>query len=513
MKRALAGLTRWLLRAAATIGPAEKSEWIAAVLTEVESIEKPWEALRWAWGALFFACRCRILVAFGIVQENIIMSKTSAAYVGIFLVVVGVLFAFPTFRDAATDALGPAAIRLALGRQDRTAVGEGELRRIASKAEQRGDASTMAFVAMRLNDSRQAMQLGTKAIALDPSLTWIEYFVIKNNWSQDTRRTTFGPEVHEVIAADRDNALGYLLLASWLRRTDPSLETRRAEWEAAVEKAFSAGVYDDYLNRRLHLDRDVARDRKLSPFEATWSMLYWPFPEVLEMKSYSDQLIASGDTLACARAARFGAMLQGGQTDVEGIVGQDIRVRALGVLEKKFDLALVAPKGLPPARPSNRLELLPFSLARLEVQPFSLAAAIVVQTGLLIGSLAGLLVAGCTAALILRWGKSAMLERLVRGATITGVTATIAAFFAYMPFTFAYSSYLHAQTVREACAGSTSFVAFGYLPSGLNSCLTTSQGHVYMWSLVILLSAAVMVWRVVVHLQRRTARPVPVGGH
>lgn len=422
-------------------------------------------------------------------------------------VVVGLLSAVPSFRDAATDALGPAAIRLALGQQDGTAVGEGELRRMANKAEQRGDASTMAFVAMRLNDSGQAMRLGKKAIAMDPSLTWIEYFIIKNNWSPDTRRTTFGPEVHEVIAADMDNALGYLLLASWLRRTDGSLSTHRPEWEAAMGKAFSAGRYDDYLNRRLRLDRDVARDRKLSPFEATWSMLYWPFPEVLEMKSYSDQLIASGDTQACARAARFGAMVQDGQTDVEGIIGQDIRVRALGVLEKKFDLVLVAPKVLPPARPSNRLEVLPFSLARLEVQPFSLAAAIVVQTGLLIGSLAGLLVAGCIAASILKLGKSAMLERLVRRAAITGVAAAFAAFFAYMPFTFAYSAYLRAQTAREAFAGSTSFVAFGYLPSGLNSFFTTSQGHVYLWSLVILLGTALMVWRVVFHVQSARTRP------
>jgi hypothetical protein len=507
MKHVLAWLTRWLLRAAAALGPEEKSEWIEAVLAEVESIEKPWEALRWAWGAFFFACRCRILVALGIVQENIIMNKTSAAYVVIFLAVMGVLSAMPSFRDAATDALGPAAIRLVLGLQDGTAVGEGELRRMAIKAERRHDASTMAFVAMRLNESSQAMQLGKKAIAMDPSLTWIEYFVIKNSWSQDARRTTFGPEVHEVIAADPDNALGYLLLASWLRRTDESLSTHRSEWEEAMGTAFSAGRYDDYLNRRLHLDRDVARDRKLSPFEATWSMLYWPFPEVFEIKPYSDQLIASGDMLACARAARFGAMLQGGQTDVEGIVGQDIRVRALGVLEKKFDLALVAPKGLPPARPRDRLELLPFSLARLEVQPFSLAAAVVVQTALLISGLAGLLVAGCTAALILRWGKSAMLERLVRVAAITGVAATIAAIFAYMPFTFAYSSYLHAQTAREAYAGSTSFVAFGYLPSGLNSFFTTSQGHVYLWSVVIFMGAAAMVWRLLIHAQRARTRP------
>jgi hypothetical protein len=490
------------LRAATAIGPEEKSEWIEAVLAEVECIEEPWEALRWAWGAFFFACRCRILAALGIVQENIIMNRVSAAYVTVFLVVVGLLFAIPSFRDAVADALGPAAIRLALGRQDGTAVGEGELRRMASKAEQHGDALTMAFVAMRLNDSRQAMLLGKKAIAMDPSLAWIEYFVIKNNWSQDTRRTTFGPEVHEVIAADPDNALGYLLLASWLRRTDEALSTHREEWEGVMGTAFSAGRYDDYLNRRLYLDRDVARDRKLSPFEATWSMLYWPFPEVFEMNSYSNQLIASGDTLACARAARFGAMVQGGQTDVEGIVGQDIRVRALGVLEKKFDLALVAPKALPPAHPRDRLELLPFSLARLEVQPFSLAAAIVVQTGLLIGGLAGLLVAGCSAALILRWGKSAMLERLVRGAAITGLTATVGAFFAYLPFTFAYSSYLHAQTAREAYEGSTSFVAFGYLPSGLNSFFATSQGHVYLWTVVILVGAVVMVWRVVVRAQR-----------
>jgi len=113
MKRVLAGLTRWLLRAAAAIGPEEKSEWIEAVLAEAQSIEKPWEGLRWAWGAVLFACRCRILAALGIVRENIMMSRSSVAYIVVFLVVLGLLFATPSFRDAI--AMGPTTIKIAFG--------------------------------------------------------------------------------------------------------------------------------------------------------------------------------------------------------------------------------------------------------------------------------------------------------------------------------------------------------------------------------------------------------------
>jgi hypothetical protein len=492
MRHVLAGLKRWLLRAAAAIGPEEKSEWLAAMLAEAESIEGPWEALRWALSAVFFACRCRILVAFGIVQENIMMSRASVAYIVGFLVVVGLLFTIPSFRDAA--AMGPTTIKIAFGQ---TGLTDGELRRMSAKAEQRGDAAAMAFVAMQLEDSEQGMRLGKKAIAMNPSLAWIKYFIIYNSRRANKPRDMFGPELHEVIAADPDNALGYVLLASWLRRTDQSLSTHRAEWEAAMEKAFSARVYDDYLNRGLQLDREVIREHKASPFVAPWSMESWAFPDLLEIERYSNQLIASGDAQACARVVRFGDMMQSGQSDLEAIIGQYIRARALGVLEKKFDLALVAPKGPPPTRvPRNKLENLPFAVAD----------AIVVQVALLVGGLAVLLVAGCAAALFLRRSKSAKLERLLRVAAITGVTAALVALLAYLPFTIAYSSYLQANTAQEAFAKIIPFAGFGFLPTALNGFFTTFQGHVYLWSLVILLGASIMVRRVVVHMQSARTR-------
>jgi len=492
MKRVLAGLTRGLLRAAAAIGPEEKSDWLAAVLAEVESIEGHWEALQWAWGAVFFACRCRILVGLGIMRENIMMSRASVASVAIFFVVVGLLFTIPSFRDAA--AMGPTTIKIAFGQ---TGLSDGELRQMAAKAEQRGDASAMAFVAMKLEGPEEGMRLGKKAIAMNPSLAWIKYFIIYDRWRTDRPRDMFGPEVHEVIAADPDNALGYVLLASWLRRTDQSLSTHRAEWEVAMEKAFSARVYDDYLNRGLQLDREIIRDHKTSPFVAPWSMESWAFPDVLEIERYSNQLIASGDAQACARAARFGDMMQSGQSDIETIVGQDIQGRALGVLAKKFDLALVAPKGPPTRVPRDELENLPFAMAD----------AVVVQVGLLFGGLAVLLVAGCAAALFLRRSKSAKLERLLRVAAITGVAAALVALLAYLPFTMAYSSYLQAKTAHVAFAKIIPFAGFGFLPTMLNEFFTTFQGHVYLWSLVILLGAAILVRRVVVHMQSARTRP------
>jgi len=509
MKRVLAGLTRCLLRAAAAIGPAEKSEWIEAVLAEAESIEGPWEGLRWAWGAFFFACRCRILVAFGIVQENIIMNKTSAAYVVVFLLVVGLLFAIPSFRDAI--AMGPTTIKIAFGQ---TGLSDSQLRRMAAEAERDGDARTMAFVAMNSEDTERGMQLGKTAIAMNPSLAWIKYFIIKSDWRLDTTKKTFGPEVHEVIAADPDNALGYLLLAGWLRRTDPSLATRRAEWEAAMEKAFSAPAYDDYLNRKVQLDREIAREHKQSPFEAAWSTGFWPLPELGEIERYSNELIASGDARDCARAARFGDLMQNGQSDLEAIVGQEIRGRALGVLEREFDLALVAPKA-PTIRVPTDLRMrrhVPLEY-QLRNSPFAAGDAILVQVGLLIGCLAVLLVAGCTAVLFLRGSKSTRLESLLRLGVITSLAGALVVLLAYLPFSVAHSSYLDARTAHEAFDRIIPFEGFGYLPSVLNEFFTTSQGHVSLWWLVILMGAVVMVWRVAVHLQRRTTRPVPVGGH
>jgi hypothetical protein len=426
-------------------------------------------------------------------QENVMMSRASVASVAGFFVVLGLLFAIPSFRDAV--AMGPTTVKIAFGR---TGLTDGELRRMGAKAEQRGDASAMAFVAMKLEDPEQGMRLGKKAIAMNPSLAWIKYFIIYDRWRTDRPRDIFGPEVHEVIAADPDNALGYVLLASWLRRTDQSLSTRRAEWEAAMEKAFSARVYDDYLNRGLQLDREIIRDHKASPFVAPWSMESWAFPDLLEIERYSNQLIASGDAQACARAARFGDMMQNGQSDIEVIIGQDIRAHAIGALEKKFDLALVAPKGPTTTRvPRNKLENLPFAVAD----------AIVVQVALLLGGLAVLVVAGCAATLILRRSKSAKLEGLLRIAAISGVAAALIALLAYLPFAIAFSSYLQANTAQEAFARVIPFAGFGFLPNALNGFFTTFQGHVYLWSLVILLGAALLLSRVVVHAQRARTRP------
>jgi zinc transporter ZupT len=109
--------------------------------------------------------------------------------------------------------------------------------------------------------------------------------------------------------------------------------------------------------------------------------------------------------------------------------------------------------------------------------------------------------------LLLRRRKSAKLERLLRIAVITGVAAALVTLLAYLPFTIAYSSYLQAKTAHEAYFGITLFAGFGYLPSGLNSFFTTFRGHMYLWSLVILIGAAVMVWRVVVHIQNARTRP------
>jgi hypothetical protein len=265
-----------------------------------------------------------------------------------------------------------------------------------------------------------------------------------------------------------------------------------------MDKAFSVGVYDDYLNRRLQLDREIVQNHKASLLVEPWSMESWAAPDLLlEIKRYSDQLIATGDAQACARVARFGDMMQDGQSSMEMILGQYIRAPAIGVLEKKFDLALVAPE-----RPTLRVPR-----DELEIMSFAVADAMVVQVALLVGGLAVLLVIGSAAGLLLRRSKSAKLERLLRIAAISGVTAALVALLAYLPFTITYSSYLQATMAHEAFVKIVPFTGFGFLPIGLNNFFTTFQGHVYLWSLVILLAAAFVVRRVVVHMQSARMRP------
>lgn len=142
----------------------------------------------------------------------------------------------------------------------------GQLLWIAREAELRGDAKTVAFVAMRVDSLPDSVSLSNKAVSMDPSLTWI--------LSQGFYRTSWIPGARgwsaKLEAWDPGNAVAFLVRAQErVAELNPDLNPitqspreqieNDPQWLDDGRKALESPRFDSYRNRRLALDRDVLR--------------------------------------------------------------------------------------------------------------------------------------------------------------------------------------------------------------------------------------------------------------
>ncbi len=171
------------------------------------------------------------------------------------------------------------------------------LEKLARAAEERRDARTLAFVALRLPVGQERDKLADRAVALDPQLTWIY-------WNPDGSRD---PKVEEQTRArlqqwNPENAIPYLFEAERIfekRGLDrssvlPGLEALAKEtaWRAVMAKAFAAPRYDTYVTRRFELERALFRQYHLDrPGVVLASLAGYPIPNLLNVRQYGKLLV------------------------------------------------------------------------------------------------------------------------------------------------------------------------------------------------------------------------------
>ena len=145
-------------------------------------------------------------------------------------------------------------------RPNREVAQQAQFMQIAREAESRGDAKTLAFVAMRVESRKDFVSLANQAVALDPSLTWI--------FSQGYFSNSYVPGARDwpakLEAYDPGNSVAFLVQAQ-IRTSEISNNSFIAmdalkndpQWLEDGRKALESPRYDSYRNRRMALDRDV----------------------------------------------------------------------------------------------------------------------------------------------------------------------------------------------------------------------------------------------------------------
>jgi len=221
-------------------------------------------------------------------------------------------------------------------RPDRVEAYQAQMLKTAREAESRGDAKTMAFAAMRMGAWKDSVSYSNKAVALDPSLTWIfsQTFIGDN----DVSEVRDWPAKLE--AWDPGNGVAYLIQAE-IRRTKLIQEGQLpwdapkndSEWMECGRKAMESPRFDSYHNRRLDLDREVFRSRGYDApdivavgVSPVGSVSLWPaYDDSVALLKEAKAAVARGDKKTAIRdawvVAHFGELLRAhGETEGERLL-------------------------------------------------------------------------------------------------------------------------------------------------------------------------------------------------
>ena len=307
--------------------PTDSRDWALAMQAELPQMESTQESLHWLAGGIM-----SLIKAWwnGATSSDNKKELAPVKKPGILAALVTVAALAILLIPSANQGLRAV---LTSWNADRGQAQEARFIRIARDAESRGDAKTLAFAAMRIESRKDFVAFANKAVALDPSYTWI--------FSQGYFGFTNVPEARDwpakLAAFDPGNSIAYLLQAQ-IRSSEISHDgmltaddmRRDPQWLEAGRKAMESPRYDAYRNRRLALDRDVIQSLGikdpavigLTGLRAGWISL-WP-PEVYSKQLMRDAKLAiqHGDKETAKRnawaVAHFGEIVRAhGGTEIE----------------------------------------------------------------------------------------------------------------------------------------------------------------------------------------------------
>ncbi len=309
----------WILRAGIRLAPGDAREWGNAMLGELYSIEGSWAALAWSLGgagvlakqaliALLLPARNRRAAPVGNpLAREAKMHKASLLVGGACLAAVLLFFLAPVFRQAFRVSL--AQWQSVIHADPNQGYRQPEIESFARRVEKNRDPEGMAFVAVRLHDGAESVQLADEAVRLDPKLTWVLGIV----GGRFSTASSVPGWVQKLEQWDPGNAVPYLIVAqrkdlqdindgSFFHHPQPN-----AAWVDAMARAFNSNRIDDYTEQLQALDRKVAQRYKLSdPYYLVESGIRARLPSyaLVNLFRYAKLTMASGDKLEAGGNAK-----------------------------------------------------------------------------------------------------------------------------------------------------------------------------------------------------------------
>jgi hypothetical protein len=328
-----------------TLWPADSRDWALAMQAELPQMESTQESLQWLAGGIMSLGKAWWNGALSSDKKEHAPVKKPGILAALVTVAALALLLIPSANQ------GLRAVLLSW-RPNSFAAQQAQFLQMAHEAESRGDAKTVAFAAMRFESRKDFVSFANKAVALDPSLTWI--------YSQGHESDSWLPDAHDWAAKlqawDPGNATGYLVQAElrraelihdgWRRRSGGDAPQFDTQWMECGRKAMESPRYDSYRSQQLQLDREVIRTHGLKDLEVIWRGAFpsrWStlWPVQVYSKIVLDEAkaaVARGDKQTATRdawaVAHFGELLRArGATEGERRSGVEYLRRAYTILQ------------------------------------------------------------------------------------------------------------------------------------------------------------------------------------
>jgi hypothetical protein len=307
--------------------PADSRDWALAMQAELGEIESTQGSLRWLAGGIMSLGKAWWNGAFsGDSKKEHAPVKKPGLLAALTAVAALALLLIPSAHQGLRAVLWS-------WQPNREATEQAQYMQMAREAESQGDAKTMAFAAMRLGSWKDLVSYSNKAVALDPSLTWI--------FSQGFFGDVYVPESRDwpakLEAWDPGNGVAFIIqaeirVAELSHAANSSLRGPKqdSQWLEAGRKAMESPRYDSYHDRRLQLDREIIRARGMKdPDVIVGSSLRSGWINLWLVQVYSKALldeakaaVERGDQQTATRdawaVAHFGELLRAhGGTEIE----------------------------------------------------------------------------------------------------------------------------------------------------------------------------------------------------
>jgi len=345
----------WSLNLALRFWPEESRHWGHALAAELNEIENPIEALHWALGGLMLFARAsashflawlklpagsRLSPASlppGIAAP--ILPKRSRLFTAAVLAATALLLFLSQSRQAIS------LVNASWHGYEISSADRRTLANLAVRAEKEKDARTLAFVALTLHPPEQAMLLADKAVALDPSLTWIytsrfyrpDDVPQSSEWTVRLHAFDPGNSFINLFIADAIVQPRYKALLTHGTPSPQQIESALAsdpKWMDQMETAFRAPRYEGYLRKHWELISYAwNRDPSLSPSIIGYGLWSHRIPNVLNLMTFTSLKVHRAQQARTAghpeqtekilaEIDSFGHRMQEqSQTDIERVVG------------------------------------------------------------------------------------------------------------------------------------------------------------------------------------------------